>query len=58
MQGPSKPEVLTQSGFLGDYSMLREGEDDDEALRIYKNPKADWKSYTKVIIEPCSDLER
>ena len=49
--GTQQTRSVEQSGFLGDYSMLREGED-DEALRIYKNPKTDWKSYTKVIIEP------
>ncbi len=42
-----------QSGFLGDYSMLREGER-GEALLVYNNPKASWKSYDKVIIDPVT----
>lgn len=40
-----------QSGFLKDYSMLKEGEG-DEALLVYKNPKADWQKYTKIMIDP------
>ncbi len=41
------------SGFLGDYSMLRKGEK-DEALLIYKNPKADWAAYKKMMVEPVT----
>jgi len=44
---------VEKSGFLGDYSMLREGEK-GEALLVYKNPKANWKSYDKVIIDPVT----
>lgn len=44
-------DVVT-SGFLGDYSILREGAGDNEALRRYVNPIADWKNYTKVMIDP------
>ncbi|HBP87154.1 MAG TPA: DUF3313 domain-containing protein [Nitrospirales bacterium] len=44
---------VEQSGFLGDYSMLKEGEK-DETLLIYKNPDADWKKYTKVILDPVT----
>ena len=51
--GTQQTRSVEQSGFLDDYSMLHEGKD-DEALRIFKNPKADWKSYTKVIIEPVT----
>lgn len=40
------------SGFLGDYSILQKGAGDHEALRRYVNPIADWKNYTKVMIDP------
>ncbi|MDO9168589.1 MAG: DUF3313 domain-containing protein [Methylobacter sp.] len=41
------------SGFLGDYSALREGQN-GEALKIYLNPKYQQtcKTYDKVLIEP------
>ena len=42
-----------ESGFLGDYSMLKEGKK-DETLLIYKNPQADWKRYRKVILDPVT----
>ena len=42
-----------KSGFLDDYSILRKGEQ-EEALLIYRNPRADWKKYTKVILEPVT----
>jgi hypothetical protein len=42
-----------ESGFLGDYSILKEGKK-DEALLIYKNPQADWKKYRKVILDPVT----
>lgn len=42
---------VVKSGFLDDYSILRKGEK-GEALLIYKNPIAEWKKYTKVIIDP------
>jgi hypothetical protein len=38
------------SGFLGDYSQLREGEG-KEAQLIYINPEADWAKYNAVIID-------
>jgi hypothetical protein len=40
------------TGFLGDYSILQKGAGDNEALRRYVNPIADWKNYTKVMIDP------
>jgi len=43
-----------KTGFLGPvYSQLREGEK-GEALRVYKNPKANWTAYDKVIIDPVT----
>ena len=44
---------VDQSGFLGDYSILKEGES-DEALLIYKNPQANWKKYDKVLLAPVT----
>lgn len=44
MQEPLK------TGFLGDYSMLRPGQE-GEALLLYKNPQADWKSYDKALVD-------
>lgn len=45
---------VEESGFLGDAdSQMREGKS-DEALRIYRNPNADWKSYQKVMIYPVT----
>lgn len=39
-----------KTGFLGDYSMLRPGQE-GEALLVYKNPKVDWKSYDKAMVD-------
>ncbi len=39
------------SGFLGDYSMLQEG-DKGEAQYIYINPDADFAAYNKVMFDP------
>ena len=45
---------VEESGFLsGAYSMMREGKS-DEALRVYRNPNADWKSYKKMMIYPVT----
>jgi hypothetical protein len=44
--------TVLQSGFLGDYSILQKGAGDNEALLRYVNPIADWKHYTKVMIDP------
>lgn len=42
------------SGFLSEaQSQMRDGEN-DEALRIYRNEKADWKSYKKMMISPVT----
>jgi len=52
---------VEKSGFLGDYSMLKEGERstlkegaEDQALWIYKNPSADWKKYKKIQLDPVT----
>ena len=41
------------SGFLGDYSQLKEGKS-GEALLRYINPAADWKKYNKVMLYPVT----
>ena len=52
---------VEKSGFLGDYSMLKEGERstfkegaEDQALLVYKNPAADWKKYKKIQLDPVT----
>ncbi|MFZ1745419.1 MAG: DUF3313 domain-containing protein [Nitrospirales bacterium] len=45
---------VEESGFLSEAkSRMRDGEN-DEALRIYRNEKADWKSYKKMMISPVT----
>ena len=41
------------SGFLDDYSRLREGGPNEVAL-VYRNPAAHWTSYDKVLLEPAT----
>ena len=41
------------TGFLGDYSSLREGADDQALLR-YVKPGVDFRRYNKVIVEPVT----
>ena len=52
---------VEKTGFLGDYSMLKEGERgtfmqgaENQALLIYKNPAADWPKYRKVWLDPVT----
>jgi hypothetical protein len=52
---------VEKSGFLGDYSLLKEGERstfsqgaENQALLVYKNPAADWRMYKKVLLEPVT----
>ena len=54
---------VEKSGFLGDYSMLKEGQrstfkesSEDQALWIYKNPAADWRKYTKISVGSSNRL--
>lgn len=44
--------TVGRSGFLDDYSILQKGAGDREALLRYVNPIADWKHYSKVMIDP------
>ena len=52
---------VEKSGFLGDYSLLKEGQRStfsegvgDQALLIYKNPSADWRKYKQVQLDPVT----
>lgn len=53
---------VEKSGFLGDYSLLKEGERstvsggnaENQALLIYKNPAADWQRYQKIWLDPVT----
>ena len=49
----SQARSVQTSGFLGDYSMLQEGKS-GEALLVYKNPKANWASYDKIMLDPVT----
>jgi len=50
---------VEKSGFLGDYSRLKEGQRgsffsqgaEGQALLVYKNPDADWRKYRKVWLD-------
>jgi Protein of unknown function (DUF3313)/Putative Ig domain len=45
---------VEQSGFLGqDYELLRPGEE-GEALLVYRNPEAPWRSYDKIKLDPVT----
>ena len=39
------------TGFLGDYSQMKEGKD-GQALLVYKDAAADIKSYTRILMDP------
>ena len=44
-------------GYLVDASILREGAE-GEALYVYRNPKADWPSYSKMLLDPVINLRQ
>ena len=44
---------VKESGFLGDYSMLRQGGEGEPRL-IYQNPEADWPSYNQIFLAPVA----
>ncbi len=50
--GPSRGRDVKQSGFLRDYSMLEKRSEKESALYSYINPKADWPSYSKILLDP------
>lgn len=45
--------IVTQSGFLGDYSILRKGGEGDPAL-MYRHPSISLDAYNKAIIDPIT----
>src|SRR5262249_23418586 len=52
---------VEKSGFLGDYSRLKEGQRStfsegaqDQALWIYKNSAADFRQYKKIQLDPVT----
>ena len=52
---------VEKSGFLGDYSLLKEGQRstfsqgaEDQALLVYQNPAADWRKYRKIWLDPVT----
>ncbi len=51
--GTQQTRTAEKSGFLGDYSMLRKGQE-GEAQLVYKNPKADFAAYDKVMVDPVT----
>lgn len=52
-----KTRKVKVSGFLGDYSLLREGEE-DEAQLVYINPRTDFSVYDKAMIDPVTIWRR
>lgn len=44
---------VQKSGFLGDYSQLRPGKD-GEAQLVYFNPRADFRRYRKILLDPVA----
>jgi hypothetical protein len=48
--GTEPARNVRPSGFLGDYSTLGRGGEGEPAL-LYWNPKADFRAYSKVIVE-------
>ena len=47
------PRPLRTSGFLDDYTVLREG-GPGEVRHVYRNPDANWARYSKVLLEPVT----
>jgi hypothetical protein len=48
----SHARTVTPSGFLGDSAALLKKGGKDDVLLVYRNPKADWPSYDKIIVDP------
>jgi hypothetical protein len=51
--GTQQARSVERSGFLEDYSVLKEGKS-DESLLIYRNPQAEWKKYKKAMLAPVT----
>lgn len=50
---PPAPPAAEMSGFLDDYSLLREGGPDEVRL-VHRDPAADWSVYDRVLLEPVT----
>src|ERR1039457_90436 len=51
----SQARNVEATGFLGNCrELLQPGKPGEEQLLVYRNPKADWKSYKKIVVEPVS----
>ncbi len=50
--GASRARDVKASGFLGDYSILKKQSGEDKPLYEYVNPKANWPSYSKIMLDP------
>ena len=48
-----KPAPPAPTGFLGDYSLLKPGAENQTQLR-YVNPQVDWSQYDKIILSPVT----
>ena len=48
---------VKHKGYLVDSSILKKG-GEGEALYVYRNPKADWPSYTKMLLDPVINLRQ
>jgi hypothetical protein len=47
------PPNAETSGFLDDYTLLRDGGPNDLRL-VYRNPETNWHAYHKVLLEPIT----
>jgi len=47
------PDPRGMSGFLDDYSRLREGRPEQPSF-VYRNPKVDWTAYNRILFEPVT----
>ncbi len=48
-----QPKTVATSGYLGDYSMMREGKK-GQAMLVYVNPETKWVSYNKIMLDPVT----
>jgi hypothetical protein len=60
-ESTQEAKSVEKSGFLGDYSMLKEGKRstllqgaDDQAFLQYQNPAAEWRTYKKIQLDPVT----
>ena len=51
--GTKQTRSATPQGFLGDYSMLKEGQG-EQAQLVYVNPKTDFSTYGRIYLEPIT----